>query len=82
MALFYETFFLQGLAVAHDDLVNRSYTEETLPDVPHEVDEDEEAIKIVRIIKGDLEPLVSSVAFRDEKFLNVFLFLINRKKMK
>lgn len=43
---------------AHDHIASKEY-EPQLSAVPHEVDEDEEAVKIVRLIKSD-EPLVSS----------------------
>lgn len=46
----------QGLLIAHDTVAQKDYYPR-LPDLPVEVDEDEETVKIVQLVKSD-EPLV------------------------
>lgn len=48
--------FLQALLIAHDTVAQKDYYPK-LPDLPVEVDEDEETVKIVQLVKSD-EPLV------------------------
>ena len=48
---------LQALLEAHDAVAARRFLPE-LPDIAHEVDEDEESVKVVRLVKGSKEPLV------------------------
>lgn len=47
---------LQGLLCAHDAVAQKDYFPR-LPEIPLEVDEDEETIKIVQLVKSN-EPLV------------------------
>ena len=50
---------LQALLSAHDQVAVKSFIP-NLPEIAHEVDEDDEAsVKIVRLVKGTTEPLVS-----------------------
>lgn len=52
---------LQGLLCAHDAVAQKDYYPH-LPDIPVEaVDEDEETVKIVQLVKSN-EPLVSCVS--------------------
>lgn len=46
----------QGLLCAHDAVAQKDYYPR-LPDIPLEVDEDEETVKIVQLVKSN-EPLV------------------------
>lgn len=48
---------IQGLLCAHDAVAQKDYFPR-LPEIPLEVDEDEETIKIVQLVKSN-EPLVS-----------------------
>lgn len=48
---------LQGLLCAHDAVAQKDYFPR-LPDIPIDVEEDEETIKIVQLVKSN-EPLVS-----------------------
>jgi hypothetical protein len=51
---------LQALLEAHDQITTKDFMyQPVLPDVPYSVDEDEESVKIVRLVKGAEEPLVS-----------------------
>lgn len=50
------TNLLQGLLCAHDAVAQKDYFPR-LPEIPLEVDEDEETIKIVQLVKSN-EPLV------------------------
>lgn len=47
---------MQGLLCAHDAVAQKDYFPR-LPEIPLEVDEDEETIKIVQLVKSN-EPLV------------------------
>lgn len=47
---------MQGLLCAHDAVAQKDYYPR-LPEIPLEVDEDEETIKIVQLVKSN-EPLV------------------------
>ena len=62
MILKYDTnclLLLQALLSAHDQVAVKSFIPH-LPEIAHEVDEDDEAsVKIVRLVKGTTEPLVS-----------------------
>lgn len=49
---------VQGLLCAHDAVAQKDYFPR-LPEIPLEVDEDEETIKIVQLVKSN-EPLVST----------------------
>lgn len=51
--------FSKGLLCAHDAVAQKDYFPR-LPEIPLEVDEDEETIKIVQLVKSN-EPLVSLV---------------------
>lgn len=45
--------------MAHDSIALKEFQPD-LPEVPHEVDEDEDsAIKLIKMVKGPNEPLVS-----------------------
>lgn len=55
----FHCLFLQALLYTHDKVACRDY-EPKLFSLPHEVNEAEEAVKIVRIIKNE-EPLVSKL---------------------
>lgn len=46
----------KGLLCAHDAVAQKDYYPR-LPDIPLEVDEDEETVKIVQLVKSN-EPLV------------------------
>lgn len=48
--------YMQGLLCAHDAVAQKDYFPR-LPEIPLEVDEDEETIKIVQLVKSN-EPLV------------------------
>lgn len=48
---------IQSLMCAHDAVAQKDFYPH-LPDIPVEVDEDEETIKIVQLVKSN-EPLVS-----------------------
>ena len=50
---------IQGLLCAHDAVAQKDYFPR-LPEIPLEVDEDEETIKIVQLVKSN-EPLVSKI---------------------
>jgi hypothetical protein len=50
--------WLQGLLYAHDCIAQKDYFPR-LPEVPLDVDEEEETIKIVQLVKSN-EPLVSA----------------------
>lgn len=53
---------LQSLLYAHDAIAQKDFYPH-LPDLPVEMDEDEETIKIVQLVKSN-EPLVSSISKR------------------
>ena len=42
---------------AHDQVAEKEFLPR-LPDIAHEVDEDDESVKVVRLVKGNKEPLV------------------------
>lgn len=48
---------IKGLLCAHDAIAQKDYYPK-LPEIPQEVDEDEETVKIVQLVKSN-EPLVS-----------------------
>ena len=50
---------IQGLLCAHDAVAQKDYFPR-LPEIPLEVDEDEETIKIVQLVKSN-EPLVGKI---------------------
>jgi hypothetical protein len=52
---------VQGLLCAHDAVAQKDYFPR-LPEIPLEVDEDEETIKIVQLVKSN-EPLVCSYVY-------------------
>ena len=52
-------FFSQNLLASHDIVAQRDYLPK-LKDVPLEVDEDEETVKLVQLVKSQ-EPLVSQI---------------------
>lgn len=49
----------KGLLCAHDAVAQKDYYPR-LPDIPLEVDEDEETVKIVQLVKSN-EPLVCRI---------------------
>ena len=51
------TFLIQSLMMSHDAVAQKDFYPH-LPEIPVEVDEDEETIKIVQLVKSN-EPLVS-----------------------
>ena len=51
-------FARQAFLDAHDEVAARHY-QPRLSSLPYEVDEDEEAVKIVCLVKGAAEPLVN-----------------------
>lgn len=58
MLQFYLSKFVkQGLMFAHDAVAQKDYFPR-LPEIPYDVEEDEETIKIVQLVKSN-EPLVS-----------------------
>ena len=48
----------KALLEAHDQIAVKDFLPQ-LPEIPYEVDEDEESVKVVRLVKGSQEPLVS-----------------------
>lgn len=58
MKVKFGTYRFQGLLCAHDAVAQKDYFPR-LPEIPLEVDEDEETIKIVQLVKSN-EPLVST----------------------
>lgn len=50
---------LQSLLLAHDSIAQKDFYPH-LPDIPIEVDEDEETVKIVQLVKSN-EPLVRMI---------------------
>lgn len=48
---------IQGLLCSHDAVAQKDYYPR-LPEIPQDVDEDEETVKIVQLVKSN-EPLVS-----------------------
>uniref|UniRef100_A0A182SWJ9 L27 domain-containing protein n=1 Tax=Anopheles maculatus TaxID=74869 RepID=A0A182SWJ9_9DIPT len=62
---------VQSILFAHDAIAQKDFYPH-LPDIPVEVDEDEETIKIVQLVKSN-EPLVSpSSTEGSERFVNGF----------
>lgn len=57
--------FLQSLLSVHDTIAQKSYDPE-LPPLPDDIDDDEDSVKIIRLVKNK-EPLVSSVGSGLEK---------------
>ncbi|KAL7633063.1 UNVERIFIED_CONTAM: hypothetical protein RMT77_016639 [Armadillidium vulgare] len=64
---------LQGLLQAHDSIAAKDFTPH-LPEIPVEVDEDEETVKIVQLVKSNepvegkgAEPIVGATIKHDEK---------------
>ena len=53
----YVCHLFQALFDAHDQVAAKDFLPQ-LPDIAHEVDEDEESVKVVRLVKGNKEPLV------------------------
>ena len=49
--------------MAHDHVAAKDFLPQ-LPDIAHEVDEDEESVKVVRLVKGNKEPLVRETISR------------------
>ena len=50
-------YIFQALLEAHDQVEEKEFLPR-LPDIAHEVDEDDESVKVVRLVKGNKEPLV------------------------
>ncbi|XP_055707906.1 MAGUK p55 subfamily member 7 isoform X8 [Phlebotomus papatasi] len=59
-----QTPHLQSLLFAHDSIAKKDFYPH-LPDIPMEVDEDEETIKIVQLVKNN-EPLGATIKTDDE----------------
>ena len=57
-------FPFQALLDTHDRVASKEF-QPILPDIPFEVDEDEESVKIVRLVKGECEPLGATIHFDD-----------------
>jgi len=58
--------FLQSLLSVHDTVAQKSY-DPILPPLPDDIDDDEDSVKIIRLVKNK-EPLVSSAGGRLEKW--------------
>lgn len=52
----YDSFSLQGLLSVHDTVARKSYDPE-LPPLPDDIDDEEDSVKIIRLVKNK-EPLV------------------------
>lgn len=50
--------FLQSLLSVHDTVAQKSYDPE-LPPLPEDIEDDEDSVKIIRLVKNK-EPLVSN----------------------
>ena len=49
---------LQAVMLAHDEVAERNFVA-SLPEIPREVDEDDDAaVKIIQLVKSFTEPLV------------------------
>jgi len=53
----YNSFSLQSLLSVHDTVARKSYDPE-LPPLPDDIDDEEDSVKIIRLVKNK-EPLVS-----------------------
>lgn len=75
------TLRLQGLLCSHDAVAQKDYYPR-LPEIPQDIDEDEETVKIVQLVKSN-EPLVGvlfhSLLFRVPKFVGL-LGLVKAKQ--
>lgn len=65
-------FPIQGLLCSHDAIAQKDYYPR-LPEIPQDVDEDEETIKIVQLVKSN-EPLVRNFYYNFVK-IELILFL-------
>jgi hypothetical protein len=54
--MFYEPLVLQALLSVHDTVAQKSY-DPVLPPVPDDIDDEEDSVKIIRLVKNS-EPLV------------------------
>ena len=68
--------FLQSFMMCHDQIALKNFMP-VLPDIPHEVDEDDDAtVKVIRLVKSPSEPLVIFIISRlFQVQLNVKIFL-------
>lgn len=55
-------FVLQALLSVHDTVAQKSY-DPVLPPMPDDIDEEEDSVKIIRLVKNR-EPLVSLVCLQ------------------
>lgn len=62
---------------AHDAVAQKDFYPH-LPDIPVEVDEDEETIKIVQLVKSN-EPLVSYIVFIHDEMKEVYYMFPHNK---
>lgn len=58
MVVFVNLTVLQALLSVHDTVAQKSY-DPVLPPMPDDIDEEEDSVKIIRLVKNR-EPLVSS----------------------
>lgn len=58
---------LQSLLSVHDTVAQKSYDPE-LPPLPDDIDDDEDSVKIIRLVKNK-EPLVSNAVSSLQKLL-------------
>lgn len=66
LVLFLCLCFLQSLLTVHDSVAQKSYDPE-LPPLPEDMDDDEDSVKIIRLVKNK-EPLVSNKTSRTCRF--------------
>ena len=63
----------QAVMFAHDEVATKTFVA-SLPDIPHEVDEDDDAaVKIIQLCKSFTEPLVRIVDRIYQLFITYFL---------
>lgn len=67
---------LQGVLQAHDSVAAKDFTPH-LPEIPIEVDEDEETVKIVQLVKSN-EPMVRDQDPAQSCAVNVIDYLTTR----
>ena len=69
---------LQSLMCAHDAVAQKDFYPH-LPEIPIEMDEDEDTIKIVQLVKSN-EPLVSQFIKCLHQAINTHNYIINTKR--
>jgi len=64
---------VQAVMCAHDQVAERNFVT-SLPEIPHEVDEDDDAaVKIIQLVKSFTEPLVGIFT----SFIKLYAFTRN-----